>query len=398
MSGYRILYHHRIRAEDGQAVHVRELIDALRAEGHEVRECALVPKSATRHETAAPRERSKPSIWSRLRLPRVAVELLEIAYARQGARMLARAAKEFRPHFIYERHALHCDSGLRAARALGIPLLLEVNSPFCDEMAKLGLLRFARTARRTERRLLGSADVVIAVTAVLRDMLVEHGARPDRTVVVPNGAVPERYGVDAHAEGRAVRARLGIPSDGFVLGFVGYMRPWHRLDLVVELLARPDLLRLHLLLVGDGPARAEVEALAARLGVAARVHAVGAVSGESVPAQVCAFDAALVPGINRYASPLKLFDSLAAAIPTLVPRQPNLEEIVVDGRNGLMFEPNDGASLEAAVRTLCGDPAAARRIGAQGQCDLIERAWTWRGNARRVVAAFEDAGPRGITA
>ena len=42
---HRILYHHRIRAEDGQAVHVRELVGALRAAGHEVRECALVSKA-----------------------------------------------------------------------------------------------------------------------------------------------------------------------------------------------------------------------------------------------------------------------------------------------------------------------------------------------------------------
>ena len=48
MSGLRILYHHRIRAEDGQAAHVRELITALREAGHELRECALVPKGMCR--------------------------------------------------------------------------------------------------------------------------------------------------------------------------------------------------------------------------------------------------------------------------------------------------------------------------------------------------------------
>ena len=45
MNPYRILYHHRIRAEDGQAVHVREMIGALRTAGHEVLESALVPKA-----------------------------------------------------------------------------------------------------------------------------------------------------------------------------------------------------------------------------------------------------------------------------------------------------------------------------------------------------------------
>ena len=45
MTTHRILYHHRIRADDGQAVHVREMIHALRAAGHEVLEVALVPKA-----------------------------------------------------------------------------------------------------------------------------------------------------------------------------------------------------------------------------------------------------------------------------------------------------------------------------------------------------------------
>ena len=65
----RILYHHRIRAEDGQAVHVRELIAALRRRGHEVRECALVQKTNARTEKG----KAAPSFWQRPRLPRRAV-------------------------------------------------------------------------------------------------------------------------------------------------------------------------------------------------------------------------------------------------------------------------------------------------------------------------------------
>ncbi|MGE0141757.1 MAG: glycosyltransferase family 4 protein [Planctomycetota bacterium] len=398
MSGYRILYHHRIRADDGQAVHVRELIEALRAEGHEVLECALVQKTSAsqagdrstagaKPTVAAP---AAPSFWQKLSLPRIAVEALEIAYGRQGARMIERHARSFRPDFIYERHALHCDSGLRASRRLGIPLLLEVNSPFSDEMAKLGLLRFPRIARATERRVLAGADIVFAVTGVLRDMLIERGARAERTLVVQNGAHPERYEADTVAAGRALRTRLGIAPTDFVLGFVGYMRPWHRLDLAAEMLAREEFAGLHLLLVGDGPARAAVAARAEALGVSARVHFVGAVPGRAVPEHVTAFDAALVPAINPYASPLKLFDSLAAAVPTIVPDQPNLREIVRDGVNGLLFQPEDAASLRAALERLYRDRDGARAIGRRGRQELLDLDLTWRGNASRVVAAFES--------
>lgn len=384
----RILYHHRIRADDGQAVHVTELIGALRAAGHEVRECALVPKADRPAGNGTPP--GGGSRWTRLRLPRSAIEVLEIAYGRQGARMIRRAAVGFRPDFVYERHALHCDAGLRAARALGVPLVLEVNSPLCDEMEKLGLLRFQGIARRTERRVLGEADVVLAVSGVLRDMLVERGARPERTVIVRNGAEPERYGDAARAAGARLRESIAIAPDGFVLGFVGYMRDWHRLDLAVELLARPHFAAVHLVLVGAGPALPSIVEKARELGVSERVHAPGAVERDALPGHVCAFDAALIPAINRYASPLKLFDSLAAGVPTLAPRQPNLEELLQDGIDGVLFEPGSADELDAALAPLVRDRDRARAIGAAGRETLRRNDWTWSGSARRVVAAYES--------
>jgi glycosyltransferase involved in cell wall biosynthesis len=303
--------------------------------------------------------------------------------------MLRRAAAEFRPDFVYERHALHCDAGLRAARAFGVPLLLEVNSPLCDEMQRLGTLRFPRRARATERRVLAGADLVLAVTEVLRGILLGLGARAERTLVVPNGAVPERYGDAARAGAAALRRTLGVGEGGFVLGFVGYMRDWHRLDLAVELLPRPRYAGLHLLLVGEGPALDGVLARARELGVADRVHAAGVVPADELPARVCSFDAALIPAINRYASPLKLFDSLAAGVPTIAPRQPNLEESIEDGVDGILFEPGSAEALDRALAPLVADPARARRIGAGGRERLRREDWTWAGNARRVVRAFE---------
>lgn len=191
---YRILYHHRIRADDGQAVHVRELIGALRQNGQLVHECALVPKTEAKPGpalVAAPAEGAgkvaRGGFWQRLSLPRGAVEVLEVLYNQRGRKMLRQAAAKFAPHFVYERHALHCRAGLDVARELGLPLLLEVNSPMVDEMAKLGSLRFRKRAERTEREVLGGADAVLAVTQVLADLLVARGAvreRVDRKSVV----------------------------------------------------------------------------------------------------------------------------------------------------------------------------------------------------------------------
>jgi glycosyltransferase involved in cell wall biosynthesis len=381
----RILYHHRIRADDGQAVHVRELIAALRARGHEVLECALVPKAAAVHRSGGRR-----SFWQRLRLPRTAVEVMEVLYSSRGRARLLAAAREFRPDFIYERHALHCRSGLDAARALGVPLLLEVNSPMCDEMAAQGLLRLPRRARATERAVLAGADVVFAVTRVLAGMLVARGARADRMRVVCNGADPQRYGEAQRAAAAAVRQRLQLPPNAFVVGFVGYVRKWHRLDLALDAMAQPGCADLHLLCVGTGPALAELQARANELGLGGRVRFPGEVPPGLLPSYLLAADAALIPAINAYASPLKMFDSLAAGLPTVAPDQPNLREVITSGENGLLFAPGSAAALAHELGSLARDRARAVQLGAAGRQSLLQHSWTWEGNADRVVAAFHE--------
>jgi len=395
----RILYHHRIRADDGQAVHVRELISALRAAGHDVDECALVPKAeprepaATSSSASSNGEAQRPGFWQRLSLPRAAVEVMEVLYNQKGRAMLRAAAKRRRPDFVYERHALHLRCGLDVARELGVPLLLEVNSPMALEMQRLGKLTFGRRARRTEREVLGGADAVLAVTDVLKDMLVEAGARAERVHVIGNGAVPERYGDDAKAAAADVRARLQLRDDAFALGFVGYMRPWHRLDLVLEIMARDELRSLVLVLMGEGPALQPLLELARQRGLQDRVRALGVVPPELLPAHVMACDGALIPAINAYASPLKLFDSLAAGVATLAPDQPNLRENLVDGENGLLFRPGDADDLFARLARLTGDRAFARRLGEAGRRSLHDNRWTWAGNAQRVLDVFESLRP-----
>lgn len=384
----RILYHHRIRADDGQAVHVRELVAALRQAGHEVFECALVGKTGALAEAAPASPAAPGGFWQRLSLPRPAVEVLEILYNRRGRAMLRAAAAAFRPDFVYERHALHLRAGLDVARELRVPLLLEVNSPMVAEMQKLGKLCFPVRARATERAVLAGADAVLPVTRVLGDLLVAAGARPETVRVIGNGAVPERYGPAERSAAGELRRRWQLPAGTFALGFVGYMRPWHRLDLVLDVMARPGFEALALVLMGQGPALQPLLAKARSLGLAGRVVALGEVAAPLLPAHVMACDGALIPAINEYASPLKLFDSLAAGVPTLAPDQPNLRENVQHGQNGLLFAPGSADALAAQLARLVQDRAFAARLGAAGRQSLLQNCWTWAGNAERVVAAF----------
>jgi glycosyltransferase involved in cell wall biosynthesis len=399
----RILYHHRTAAEDGQAVHIRALQAAFRELGHTVDEVALVQQGSGGGQPGSGGGRSGTSGGSpgsagggRFRwgwvtnVPRWTRELLEYAYGFSARRRIASRARAGRYDFLYERYAFGNLGGVLAARDTGLPCVLEVNSPMVLELSRTRGLSFPRLAARVERQVFEQADLVCAVSGVLARMVVELGARPERVFVTPNGVELERYAWSDRAGARAAaRADLGLADDALVLGFVGYYRSWHRLELAVRALARPELERVVLCLVGEGPARAEIEAEAARCGVAARVRFAGRRSHERIPDLLPAFDIGLLPAINSYASPLKLHEYMAAGLACVAPDQPNLREVLVAGQSALLVAPGNEDDLYGAIRELVADATLRERLGACARAEVLRRDLTWKGNARRVLAAVE---------
>lgn len=390
----KILYHHRTASKDGQAVHIEEMIDAMRAQGHEVRVVAPTLGAPAEQQGAMGGEVG----WvAKLKsaLPKAVYELLELAYSWVAYRQLMRAAHGWQPDFIYERYNLFLLSGGMAARRLGIPLLLEVNAPLVDERLKhSGGLSLVRLARWAEGRAWRGADRVLPVTQVLAEHVKAYGVPDDRIVVLPNG-INEAHFVSAPTPHEA-KARLGLQGQ-LVLGFTGFVRDWHGVDRVVHWLASPQApAHSHLLVVGDGPVRAELEALARRLGVAARVTFTGVIDRHRVPEHVAAFDVALQPAVTAYASPLKLMEYLVLGKAIVAPREPNLQEVLTDDVNACLFSGATPGDFEHALTRLCDDAPLRARLS-QGAHDTIARlTLTWAGNARRVVAlaqACRRSGP-----
>jgi len=385
----KILYHHRTQAEDGQAVHIRSLIAAFRQEGHEVREQSLVSRAEEEGERApGSSSAGRSSRWSWIgRVPRCARELAEYGYTWPARRALLRAAAAFEPDFLYERYAFGNAAGVGAAERLGLPIVLEVNSPMVLELAQTRGLAWPRLARRVERRIFRRATLVCVVTEVLGEMLAEMGVDRERLLVTPNGVHPEQY---ADPDPAAARSELGLPAEvGPILGFVGYYRDWHRLDAVVLALASSELEEAHLVLIGEGPAEEGLRRAAREAGVEARVHFTGSWPHARIPSLLPAFDVALVPAINPYASPLKLHEYMAAGLATVAPDQPNLREVLEHGQNALLVPPGDPAALCAAITSLVGDPGLRTTLGEAAARTIVERDLTWRGNARAVLARVE---------
>lgn len=377
----KILYHHRVAAQDGQSVHIRELVAAFERQGHEI---VFVGPSIRPTSLG---EENRLLKWMRKLLPRFVMELMELAYGFRAYFKLKAAYNEHKPDVLYERYNLFLPAGSWLKQKTGIPYFVEVNAPLSDERAAYSGLSLKTLARKYEKFTFENADRLFPVSQQLGNIICNMGARPEQITVLHNGIVPSEYD---GADGSKIRSRLGI-QDKVVLGFVGFIREWHRLDRIIHVLkhhgTNPDL---HLLVVGDGPAVPDCQALAAELGVDHRVHFVGFQDRDAIPEHLAAMDIALQPAVTDYASPLKIFEYLIAGLVTIAPDQPNIREILTHENDSLLFDPGNFEEAEAAIIRVSTDKQLRERLGAASRALIDDRKFTWDNNAA-VIAKLASA-------
>ena len=389
----RILYHFRTRGKGAEGVHIAGLVRALETLGHRVDLSS--PTGVDPRQTAGVSPFAKPGksgLWAHVAQssPRIIFEFLEIAYNLaalfRNRRMLGAASYDF----IYERHAFFLCSTAWLARRRGIPLVLEVNELVGDARVRAQpfLSRFAGWCDRFAFR---RAALVVVVSPHLKRRIIAMGIHEDKVLVLPNAVDEEGY--RECAEGGSLRASLHL-ADTVVIGFVGWLVAWHRLDGLLDVLAaicRELEEDVRLLLVGDGPLRESLRERATDTDTLSRILFVGAVSHEEIPAYVAAMDIAVIPHSNEFRSPIKLFEYMGQARAVVAPRTEPIEMAMTHEQNGLLFETSDAASLKAALKRLIVDPELRNRLGVRAREQILAN-HTWKHNAERVLECLRHRG------
>lgn len=396
----KILYHHRTRGEDAQGIHIHSLCKAFRELGHSVELVApLQRRSPARPEDvpqaagpASPDEGDARPTLAGVPIPFWFYEALSLAYNLPAMVLLLVAVWRHRPDFIYERYSLFSFAGRLVAWLTRRPLVLEVNAPLSLELQTHGDLVFRRLAQRIEDGLCRRADRTIVVTGAMADIFAARGVPRERLMVMPNGVDGAYFhtGVD----GSAIREHYGL-QQARVVGFVGWIRPWHGVDGLIHAVAslrarHPDL---HLLIVGDGPAVPALRQQVREQGLEGCVHFTGSVERDAIPAHIAALDIAVQPDVTDYASPIKLFEYLALGRAVVAPDKPNIREVVQDGQGALLFPPRDWGALAEQLDRLLADDAWRRQLGDQAAALVESRGYTWQANARHVVSSVQQAAP-----
>jgi glycosyltransferase involved in cell wall biosynthesis len=91
-----------------------------------------------------------------------------------------------------------------------------------------------------------------------------------------------------------------------------------------------------------------------------------------------------------YASPLKLFEYLALGKAIVGPSQPNIEEILEQDHNAVLFDPTSSGALAQAIARLCADQVLRTKVAANARATIADKKLTWHENALRVVGLFES--------
>jgi len=348
----------------GASVHLGEIVEALAREGTDV----LVLVSAMADDAPSP----PPGVTVEpLPTPRKHVSVDELLAGESSlAAWLEERIRRFGASAVQERLALYSAAGSVAAHALGIPHLVELNSPLPEEAAKYRDLQRAEDALRLERAVLSAADLVFPVSSPLADYATERGAR--RVEVMPNAVWLQRF------EGLPAGDESGPP----LAVFAGALRPWHGIETIAEAWRRLGSDAPRLRVIGDGPGRDALEGIGAEM--------MGAVAHADVPALLSEADIGLAPyapDAPTYFSPLKLFEYLAAGLAIVAADIPGVSDIV--GRDGaLLIAPGDSDALAAAVAALASDAGERARLGQKARS--LAELHTWERRARRILDAVHE--------
>lgn len=384
----KILYHHRTKGDGAEGVHVAEIISEFEKLGHEV--YLACPRSARRKPglTSQQSESLKSKI---LNIPPFVRQLLEIIYNVVSFMRIWIAATVHRPDFMYERYATYNAGGVKAASLKKIPIILEVNCTHTGRFPSSFPVAFPKTLKWSERYTLRSADGLIAVSEPLKACICDVVDRKNRVIVSPNAINSETIAAfDYAANRKSSRGQLGIEHN-VVIGFVGSLRIWHGIDFLAD--AIPKLLErhpdAHLLIVGTGECLPLLQKIKELHHMQNRITMTGGVPHADIYRWISAMDIGLMPDSNDYGSPMKILEYMAMRCVPVGPNLKPIEEIIDDGRTGLLFEQRNIDSFIEVISEIIDTPKKMKEIGIRARSEVLHHR-TWRHNAEHAIRLHEE--------
>lgn len=285
---------------------------------------------------------------------------------------LVRLIRAFRPHLVHTHTAKAGFLGRTAALLATRPRPVLVHTYHGHVLrGYFGPLK-SNVFRYIERALARISDCLIGVSSATIDDLVELKVAPrSKFTLVPLGLELGPFLALDPDPDPAVRSQMGAGSEEVLFTYTGRLAPIKRPETMVRAvaIARRDGAPIKVAVIGDGMIRADLEALAARLGCADAIRFLG--YRRDLPYLLRGADAALLTSDNE-GTPVALIEAAAAGRPAVSTAVGGVPDIVVEG-TGLLAPAGNERAIAAAMTELAADSALRRRLGAQAREHVRER-------------------------
>jgi glycosyltransferase involved in cell wall biosynthesis len=368
----KILYHHRIASKDGQFVHVEELTNAFIEQNHEL--LMIAPEISEKNDFGY-----DGGFVTKLKsiLPKWVYESLEFTYCFWIFLKLFVGVLRFKPDFIYERYNLLQPAGVWVSKITGIPLFLEINAPLVFERSKYSGLALKKFAKYVENYTWRGATKCFPVSNVLADYLREEGVEENKIFVLHNG-VRQQF-ID-----EMLALEMKEDKEGLVIGFTGFIHPWHGMDQAIRAIAGYTEQNIRLVCVGDGDILPELIELAKELNVSDKIQFFGHLPRKEVLEVVKQFDIALQPAVTDYASPLKMFEYMAVGSLIVAPDSKNIREIL-DDETAVFFEKDNQDDFIEKLKKAITSFNEYKNQKEKVKKSVIDKGFVWQENAKKIV-------------
>jgi L-malate glycosyltransferase len=262
---------------------------------------------------------------------------------------------------------------LPTARLAGVPVVIGSQRQLGDLLTPLKF--------RSQRIAFRFCDAVVCNSRAAAKRLLDQGLPERKIAIIPNG-------LDVETFASATPALPTAPGTVRV-GMIARMNERAKNHAVLLRAAArlvPKFSKLQFVLVGDGPLRAELEALASQLGIANRVSFLG--DRQDVPAILASVDVAVLPSSSESLSN-SILEAMAAGLPVVATRVGGNPELVSEGGTGYLVSPNDDASLADALERLLAQPELRSSFGARARRIALER-FSAGGIVRQYEQLYSD--------
>jgi glycogen(starch) synthase len=269
--------------------------------------------------------------------------------------------------------------GAAAARLHRLPLVLTVHTSLrhtlvVSDLRSAVLKTLGGPIERWGER---SAEAVLTITPRLFRLLVSDGVEEDRVHHIPPGVNPSLF------EGPFEDPFSGVGRPRVL--FVGRLAPQKGVRALVEAAGLLEDESAQVLLVGDGPERKALEREAERLGVGRRLHFVGFLAHDRLPAAMSHADLLVLPSLYEELGTV-LLEAMQAGLPIVASKTGGIPEVAEDGVNGMLVPPGDPEAIARAIDRILADRGLANRLSEEAQ----ERGkdYDWEVLAGRVLRVY----------